>query len=197
MKTKAAVILFIVCFVYIVGLIFVPQEYHQIMETFSLLATLAIVFVYTYETSKMQQSMSKQVDLLSRQIDLQIKPLLAIQPIRVGTSLKLRVANVGNGTAINIKFDEIKLENFSDISFKVDDILSLRPGEESEVKVQSFMFEEAADDMMTAHIDKDYATKVVKFNVVYCDIELIKITQPIKLGKGDFKTIQASNKLFA
>lgn len=67
-----------------------------------LAVTLVVLCIYTWVTKQMQRVNTKQMQL-------GIKPLISIEPKDKVHTYWVLVKNIGNGTAINIEFDLIKL----------------------------------------------------------------------------------------
>ncbi len=100
-----------------------------------------ILFFYTYFTRKMQQAIEKQVNEQNRQTGEYIhQRRLGIMPsilLEVGENC-LYAKNIGNGTALNVKFEntihneKLYSEGFR---YKIENVLMLLIGEAKEINI--------------------------------------------------------------
>jgi hypothetical protein len=88
------------------------------------IATLVVVWIYTYETKKMQRAVTKQSEELSHQIRVSIMPTLLAELTRVqpdpnaegfhDLGFRLRLTNEGNGIATNVEVESINIPRTSE-----------------------------------------------------------------------------------
>jgi hypothetical protein len=124
-----------------------------------------------------------------------IQPLLTIEPKKEkrGSTFILIVTNIGNGTALNINFPPAKLSPELSLEYKLEEIISLTPGQNKDIEVKAFDQNEEADSIWTAHLNPKYANRTIKLEVTYCDIEFNRMKQEFNLGLGEKKVAQVQH----
>lgn len=128
-------------------------------------------------------------EMMSRQVELQIIPLIAIEHIEDRKSSIFNITNIGNGTALNIEFEPINFGSNDLLELKLifPSIRSLKAGESKEIQVKSLLSGQESDFSWTAHLNPKYANRVIELNLKYNDVEFKEITQTFELGLGDMK----------
>ncbi|CAN7655171.1 hypothetical protein LJR153_005067 [Paenibacillus sp. LjRoot153] len=161
---------------------------------FSGLAFAGLIFTVNLQR-KDSERQRQSSELQRRDSELLIKPLLAIEPTPEIGKFKIRVTNIGNGTALNIDFEPLHLDPNLPIVYKADRIIFLKAGEFKELEIATYVGEEErADFSWTAHLQKKYANKIMTSTIKYQDIEFKEIKQSFDLGLGDLKVSMAEYK---
>lgn len=178
----ATILIFLVCFIFF---FYLPNDPSAIaytkMEKVFLLATLVVVWWYTLETYLMQMAIKEQ-------IDISVMPSLALSKNGID---KFELINIGNGTACNIKFDEVSIskvtindiKGFFEAKLTIGGALCLTKNEKTEVKVESFINGKPTEINFSAHLDEKYANKQFSLYVYFEDILHRKYRQELSLGK--------------
>lgn len=143
-----------------------------------LTVTLIVLCIYAWDTKKMQRVNTKQMQL-------GIKPLISIETRDKGNTYWVLVKNIGNGTAINIEFDLMKLDELSGVTYWFPFIQSLKAGEEREIQVLSYIGDELADNSWTAHLKSAYANRVLFLKMSYENVDFEKSSQVFEFGLGE------------
>ncbi|NRF91547.1 hypothetical protein HQN89_11000 [Paenibacillus frigoriresistens] len=201
---KAAVLIFICFAIYLIitSIIFKGDwvTRGQFGDTFGFLNTLfsALAFVGVIYTLNIQRKESELQRMLSqlqlRDSELLIKPLLAIEPTSDIGKFKIRVTNIGNGTALNIDFEPLHLNPDLPLVYKAERIIYLKAGDSKELEIISYLGDEVSDFTWTAHLQKEYANRVMTISIHYCDIEFKEMKQSFDLGLGDLKVTMTKYK---
>jgi hypothetical protein len=167
--------------------------------------TFRVVVIYTDETRKMQKAVSRQGEELSRQIKLSIMPAFTIEFVeRQGIKnhgmlpqealYDLVLHNVGNGIALNIKFDPLVVNNDPDIlneKFSDGELIfkwvpSLRPSASERLNsIPSLKDNSHAVDLMRWMQIYSATGKSFDFNLRFRDIEGNWYSQALKLTRNE------------
>ena len=104
------------------------------LQTIFLGITAVIVWLYTRETKKLRKNSEKQVNEIKKQTDQTIQPLVVLNFEENISPLKdsLLIENIGNGTAVNIKIQNI--EN-GIIKFSFPNFYNLSPQTSKDIEV--------------------------------------------------------------
>lgn len=173
----------------------------QFGDTFGFMNTLfsALAFagvIYTVNVQRKESELQRMVsELQRRDSELLIKPLLAIEPTDDIAKFKIRVTNIGNGTALNVDFESLKLDPDLPFVYKAERIIYLKAGDSKELEIVTYVGDDATTNFSwTSHLRKEYANRVMTTTIKYQDIEFKQMKQSFELGLGDLKVSMAEYK---
>lgn len=138
-----------------------------------LTTTALIIAWYTIETYHLRL-------IQARQIDISILPSIVVFRTEEKDSFTIR--NVGNGVAVNIKFDDTVLNSELNVRLRFPEVLSLAPNESELIKIDSIRNGHKIDFPFAAHLDKRYANRQWEITVTFEDIARQKYRQALMLG---------------
>lgn len=144
------------------------------MNNIILFGTALAIIYYTSETEKLRKE-------TVRQTELSICPCLAVYSVD-NSSFKIR--NVGNGSAINIKFEPLAYDD--KLIFLIPDLLSLLPQETTALQISSKLFGTDITDSeinFLVHLGEEYGVKQYRFTAFFEDVSHQKYCQILELGK--------------
>jgi hypothetical protein len=138
-----------------------------------LFATLIAIVWYAIEANMMQRTMEHQLEVST-------SAFLAISYNK--KELAFEIANVGNGTAINITVDDLILDAENKIVLMFPQYPYLRAGDSHLFQIDSYKAGKPIDFPFSAHLIKDYANKDYIVTVRFEDILRRKRCQQVRLG---------------
>lgn len=142
--------------------------------------TLLVLYWYTLETRNIHLITKKQLEINN-------KPILAIELEDKSDGFYLIINNIGNGPAFNIDIPDIILSDKFAIHFKFESISFLRPRDRKPIKVRNYSGGRESDFPFYAHLKSEYANTEIKLTLKYNDIEMKEINQIFDLGTGKLK----------
>lgn len=171
----ASILILLVC---VLIFILLPNDANNSIYTklniVSLIGTFFVVGWYTIETYVMQTRIKEQ-------IDISVMPSLALWKNGIGT---LELANVGNGTACNIKFDDIIISDngIFVVKLKVNGALFLQKNDRVELDIISFRNDTLSGTDYSSHLDQRYSKNQYNVSVSFEDVLHRRYCQKISLG---------------
>ncbi len=149
--------------------------------------TLAILSWYAFQTWKMQKAVTKQSKELNRQIGLSVRPAFTSEFVKAPDT-RLKLHNVGNGIAINIRFEPIKfpwsgnVEAIEPPRLAFESVPLLQPGETILVPHGTYAFGGERPQNFLRRLEEPEG-KVYELKIRFRDIEGTESMQSIFFEK--------------
>lgn len=172
--TKPILIILSFCIV-LFGLLncFTQMSIYEVASIVTLVGTAIIIAWYTIETYYLRATQT-------RQLDISVLPSIIV--FRAVENGSFSIKNVGNGVAINIKFDDAILSEKDDLCLRFPQVLALLPGATELIKIESIRDGHKIDFPFDAHFDQRYANRQWEITVTFEDIARQKYQQVLMLG---------------
>jgi hypothetical protein len=152
---------------------FTQMSLYENLNIVALIGTAIIIAWYTIETYHLRLIQTKQMDI-------SILPSIIVFKAEKNDSFKIK--NVGNGVAVNIKFDDTILSKELDVCLRFPQVLALLPGTTELIKIESIRNGEVVDFPFHSHFDQRYANRQWKVMVTFEDVARQKYQQILMLG---------------
>ena len=153
-------------FLYIVVVI-ASQLYFKCWDTTQTVAvalTGLVVIWYTIETKKLRAESQKQTEIQQR-------PFVILKVEKRNFVLQ----NIGNGPALNVKVNPVQVSADHEIIIRFNEHHPTLVTEESlTISAESFKKGKSAGDFFLAHLDPEYANRILNIVIEYQNIELRK-----------------------
>jgi hypothetical protein len=150
-----------------------------IIQTFILLATAIVILFYTLETYKLRRE-------TQRQIELQIRPFVIFQ--FTGRTISLK--NVGNGTALNVRLDDLALSESQDIKISFSQkIPILLKNEGIEIQPECFRKDRSVGEFFLANIHPEYANQTYHIIIRFQNIEFKSYSVKEEISPNELKIL--------
>jgi hypothetical protein len=156
-------------------------------EIITLIGTALSIIWYTIETHQLRKVSMEQLKISNEQLmtsneqlRLSIKPVLSIA---VTSDFEFTLRNIGNGAAMNIKFDTIDLYKPLEKMIKIPRLYSLRSSEFINIPILS-KDKSAGSIYKNEYIKHQLTTSNIEFFVNFEDINGTKYSQTIILGEN-------------
>jgi hypothetical protein len=181
-------------------------DQYGLLQTVVLALTLIAIVWYTFETHRMQEAVSAQVETAVRQTNLGILPIfvsyigaLQVENEREHLVDVLELENIGNGVALNIIVDKLDVELdyeegeelFGNSAITFDAVMSIPPGQREIVPHKSETskprMQEVADAGILDWMDRlkpERAVKDYELTIRFMDILGNRYVQVIHIGKS-------------
>lgn len=132
------------------------------IQTWAVVLTGIVIIWYTWETMRLRETASSQREI-------QLRPFVVLEL----KDKKFLVTNVGSGVAVNVRVNEVTVDEEFKITVRFSRSLSiLRPGEASIIEGESFKDGESAGDFFLAHLDTEYANREIDVRVEFQNVEM-------------------------
>ena len=161
---------------------FTEMSLYEILSIVALIGTAIIIAWYTIETYRLRVIQPRQIDIQLRQIDISILPSIVV--FKTDKKDSFTIMNVGNGVAVNIKFDDTVLSEELDIRLRFPKVLSLFPRESELITIDSVRSDYTLDFPFDSQFDERYANRQWDVWVTFEDIARQKYRQTLILGVG-------------
>ena len=175
---------------YLIVLFLFSKSHREFLSiTISFLTFVAVIW-YTYETYKMQRA-------IAHQLDVEVSPYLSLVRVKTDTAGerdKFELKNLGNGTALNISIDDVKLCSEPLIILKFFDIPYLQPNEKSIIHAQNYQDNEPITPGFGVELDEKYSDNNHEVTLRYFDVLNRQIIQKLTLGKSGLKFVKQNKK---
>jgi hypothetical protein len=152
---------------------YTQMSLYEIFSIVALIGTAIIIAFYTIETYHLRV-------IQTRQIDISILPSIIVYKTEENDSFS--IMNVGNGVAVNIKFDDTILNKELDVCLRFPNVLTLLPGASELIEIESIRNGHRIDFPFDAHLDRRYANRQWEITVTFEDIARQKYQQILMLG---------------
>ena len=146
----------------------------------SILTLCAIVF-YTEITRRLWKSNDHQQKLSL------LPSLLAKITYNANGRQVFQISNVGNGVALNIVIDKINIDSVGDFRYEFSPVQFLQEKQSIDVEYDKVVLDEKDNPEVKdlIFLESQTATKVVKAQIVFYNLEGSRYTQTLYLGKGE------------
>lgn len=152
---------------------FTQMSLYEVFSIVTLIGTAIIIAWYTIETYNLRV-------IQTRQLEISVLPSIIVFKSVENDSFS--IMNVGNGVAVNIKFDDTILNEEFDTCLRFPQVLALLPGATELIKIESIRNGHRIDFPFDAHFDQRYANRQWKITVTFEDIARQKYQQILMLG---------------
>lgn len=147
---------------------------YEYLSLILLFLTGVVITIYTVETYRLRITSVNQ-------LKLSIMPSIVVDQIPNETSFSIQ--NVGNGVAVNIRFDDTVLSSDFGIALRFPKMLCLLPFKSELITIEPIRNGRKVDFPFQANFDERYATNQHVIMVTFEDISQNKYRQEIQLGK--------------
>lgn len=154
---------------------FTQMSLYEILSIVALIGTAIIIAWYTVETYHLRV-------IQTRQIDISVLPSIIV--FKAVENDSFSIMNVGNGVAVNIKFDDTILNEELDVCLRFPKVLALLPGTTELIEIETIRDGHRIDFPLDAHFDQRYANRQWEITATFEDIARQKYQQILMLGMG-------------
>lgn len=145
------------------------------IQTWAVILTGVVLIWYTWETRSLRR-------IAFSQRELQLRPFIVFRK----EAEKYVVENIGNGAALDVRIESIKLDSNSGLQIEIQfphSLPLLKQASVGEVAVDVYMNGKKCDPVFAAHLDPKYAVLDVDVRINFSNIEgkqysLVEIISP-------------------
>jgi hypothetical protein len=131
-------------------------------QTWAVIFTAVVLIWYTWETMEVRRAAHLQREL-------QLRPFIVLEP----QERDFVLSNVGNGAAVNIKIDDVVVDETHGVSIRFPaSVPVLRPGAALPIRAESIKGGKSAGDFFLAHLDPQYAALELKIVLRFQNVEM-------------------------
>lgn len=155
-----------------------------------------IVLVYTIVTYLLWRQSLKQTE-----INLMPIPVIYARNIPKEVKKNFRIRNLGYGPMLNVKIDKFSLivKDSKDkwtVKLKVPVPNVLKCGEERDLIVTTYLNRVIKENFdMSPHLDPEFAKFSIPLDITFENIEGVKYTTTIGMGKGELSVVKPVRKI--